>query len=79
MRRKSRMLVEGIRTISHQMGCAVVAEGVETAEQWDILQAMDIEFAQGYLLSRPLPLEALLEKLDDFAPSQAPGRRAAAL
>src|SRR5690606_21392181 len=30
VRRKSRMLVEGIRTISHQMGCAVVAEGIET-------------------------------------------------
>ena len=78
VRRKSRMLVEGIRTISHQMGCAVVAEGVETAEQWDILQAMNIEFAQGYLLSRPLPLDALLEKLDDFAMPQAPERRAAA-
>lgn len=75
VRRKSRMLVEGIRTISHQMGCAVVAEGIETAEQWDILQAMNIEFGQGYLLSRPLPLDALLEKLDEFV---TPERRAAA-
>ncbi|WP_370643559.1 putative bifunctional diguanylate cyclase/phosphodiesterase [Shinella sp. NM-101] len=75
VRRKSRMLVEGIRTISHQMGCAVVAEGIETAEQWDILQAMDVEFGQGYLLSRPLPLEALLEKLGEF---EVPERRAAA-
>jgi diguanylate cyclase (GGDEF)-like protein len=75
VRRKSRMLVEGIRTISHQMGCAVVAEGIETAEQWDILQAMNIEFGQGYLLSRPLPLDALLEKLDEFV---MPERRAAA-
>ena len=78
VRRKSRMLVEGIRTISHQMGCAVVAEGVETAEQWDILQAMNIEFGQGYLLSRPLPLDALLEKLDEFAVPEAPVLRAAA-
>lgn len=78
VRRKSRMLVEGIRTISHQMGCAVVAEGIETTEQWDILQAMDIEFGQGYLLSRPLPLAALLEKLDDFAMPDVSGRRVAA-
>ncbi|MGD9477677.1 EAL domain-containing protein [Shinella sp. G-2] len=78
VRRKSRMLVEGIRTISHQMGCAVVAEGIETSEQWDILQAMNIEFGQGYLLSRPLPLDALLEKLDEFAMPDMPARRAAA-
>ena len=78
VRRKSRMLIEGIRTISHQMGCAVVAEGIETTEQWDILQSMDIEFGQGYLLSRPLPLDALLEKLDDFAKPDAPERRAMA-
>ncbi|WP_409530397.1 EAL domain-containing protein [Shinella sp.] len=78
VRRKSRMLVEGIRTISHQMGCAVVAEGIETTEQWDILQSMNIEFGQGYLLSRPLPLDALLEKLDEFAMPDVPERRAMA-
>ncbi len=78
VRRKSRMLVEGIRTISHQMGCAVVAEGIETEEQWDILQAMNIEFGQGYLLSRPLPLDALLKKLDEFTMPAVPERRAAA-
>ena len=70
MRNKSRMLVEGIRTISHQMGCAVVAEGIETAEQWEILRDMDIEFGQGYLFSRPLPLAALMERLEDFAPAR---------
>ena len=78
VRRKSRMLVEGIRTISHQMGCAVVAEGIETQEQWDILQSMNIEFGQGYLLSRPLPLDALLEKLNEFAMPDVPERRAVA-
>ena len=78
VRRKSRMLVEGIRTISHQMGCAVVAEGIETAEQWDILQAMDVEFGQGYLMSRPLPLDVLLEKLDEIRAAGAVERRAMA-
>ena len=78
VRRKSRMLVEGIRTISHQMGCAVVAEGIETEEQWAILQDMRIEFGQGYLLSKPLPLDALLEKLDEFTMPEQAGRRAVA-
>jgi EAL domain-containing protein (putative c-di-GMP-specific phosphodiesterase class I) len=39
---------------------------------------MDIEFGQGYLLSRPLPLDALLEKLDEFAKPDVPERRAMA-
>ena len=78
VRRKSRMLVEGIRTISHQMGCVVVAEGIETAEQWDILKAMNIEFGQGYLFSKPLPLDALVDTLDEFAISDPPAHRVAA-
>ena len=75
--RKSRMLVEGIRTISHQMGCAVVAEGVETDEQWDMLCRMGLDFGQGYLFSKPLPLEALLEKLEDVSASAAPSLKVA--
>lgn len=54
-RHKSRMLVEGIKTISHQMGCIVVAEGVETEEQRDKLQAIGVDAGQGYLFSRPVP------------------------
>jgi diguanylate cyclase (GGDEF)-like protein/PAS domain S-box-containing protein len=70
--RKSRMLIEGIRTISHQMGCAVVAEGIETDEQWDILCRMGLDFGQGYLFSRPLPLDDLIDKLDELAASTSP-------
>jgi diguanylate cyclase (GGDEF)-like protein/PAS domain S-box-containing protein len=54
-RRKSRMLVEGINTISHQMGCVVVAEGVETQQQRDELQAIGVDAGQGYLFGRPVP------------------------
>jgi EAL domain-containing protein (putative c-di-GMP-specific phosphodiesterase class I) len=32
-----------------------VAEGVESAEAWDMLKEFGCEEAQGYLLSRPLP------------------------
>jgi diguanylate cyclase (GGDEF)-like protein/PAS domain S-box-containing protein len=54
-RRKSRMLVEGITTISHQMGCVVVAEGIETIDQHEALQTIGIDAGQGYLFSRPVP------------------------
>jgi EAL domain-containing protein (putative c-di-GMP-specific phosphodiesterase class I) len=61
-RKKSRMLVEGINTISHQMNCLVVAEGVEKAEQRDILADMGVDAGQGYLFSRPVPLSGIIEK-----------------
>ena len=61
-RKKSRMLVEGITTISHQMNCLVVAEGVEKAEQRDILTDMGVDAGQGYLFSRPVPIADIIEK-----------------
>jgi diguanylate cyclase (GGDEF)-like protein/PAS domain S-box-containing protein len=61
-REKSRMLVEGIKTISHQMNCLVVAEGIEKPEQRDILAAMGVDAGQGYLFSRPLPGNEIIEK-----------------
>jgi len=54
-----RSLVEAIVVMSHKLGMEVVAEGVETAEQRDILLATGCRLMQGYLFSRPQPGEAL--------------------
>ncbi len=40
--------------MAHALDIAVVAEGVETVEQLQLLQAMNCDLAQGYLFSRPL-------------------------
>lgn len=58
--RKSRMLIEGITTISHQMQCKVVAEGVETAQQRQQLLQIGVDYAQGYHFSRPREINDLL-------------------
>lgn len=60
VRRKSRMLVKGIKTISHQMGYTVVAEGIETHEQWGQLKKMGLDSGQGYLFSRPQHIDDLM-------------------
>ncbi len=64
VRRKSRMLIKGIRTISHQMGCTVVAEGIETTEQWELLRKLGIDYGQGYLFSKPMPIDNMLTMLE---------------
>lgn len=52
---KSKMLVSALIKICHQIGIKVVAEGVETQKQLQILQQMDCDVAQGYLFSMPIP------------------------
>jgi diguanylate cyclase (GGDEF)-like protein len=53
-------LVETIITIGAQMGCEVIAEGVETEEQKNWLIEHNCRFMQGYLFAKPAPLNALL-------------------
>lgn len=48
-------LCAGIIALAHKLGLLVVAEGVETIEQQQILAAMDCDIFQGYLFSKPLP------------------------
>ncbi len=60
---KNKMLIEGISAISHKMNCKVVAEGVETEEQRTLLRHMGIDFAQGYLFSRPREISDLVSAL----------------
>lgn len=52
-------LVKAIITLSHSLGFDVVAEGVETQEQFDFLKSCNCNIAQGYLLHRPLDPEAI--------------------
>ncbi len=41
--------------LARDIGLRVVAEGVETQEMWDFMKWADVDEAQGFLLSRPLP------------------------
>ena len=43
--------------LAQTLGLEVVAEGVETREQWDVLVRTGCHYGQGYLFSRPLPLD----------------------
>ena len=58
-----REIVEGIIRLSHRIGVDVVAEGVETLEQFHLLKEMGCTYIQGYLISKPLSVSSLIERL----------------
>ena len=44
--------------LAHDLGLAVVAEGIEDEATWDYLAGLGCDVAQGYFISRPLPVAA---------------------
>jgi diguanylate cyclase (GGDEF)-like protein len=56
-------ILECVIALSNRLGKTVVVEGVETSDQLAYLQSLDCEFAQGVLLSRPLPAEQATDAL----------------
>ena len=56
-------IVEASISLAHKLGLEVIAEGVETAEQFEFMRTHDCDLVQGYYLSRPLPRFELMELL----------------
>lgn len=48
-------------SLSHALGKKVVAEGVETEQELEFLKHIHCDTAQGYLFSKPLPVDDILE------------------
>lgn len=46
-------------SLGHQLGLSVIAEGVETAQQMDLLRDMGCDAVQGYFVGRPMPAAAV--------------------
>lgn len=68
---RRRKLVSGVLELARLLGLEVIAEGIETAELSDQLQAMDCGLGQGYYFSPPLRPERLLE-LPSLLPAAPP-------
>ncbi len=56
-------MVEAIIKLAHTLGLRTIAEGIETDEQDVTLRRLGSDAGQGYHLCRPLPAEALLDRL----------------
>jgi EAL domain-containing protein (putative c-di-GMP-specific phosphodiesterase class I) len=64
-------LVKAIVEVAHSRNLRVIAEGVENREQLKQLSVNRCDEAQGFLISRPLPEDAMTELLKRFARKKA--------
>src|SRR3989344_1089097 len=56
-------IIRAIVAMARSLGLKIIAEGVETSEQLEFLQGLGCHLYQGYLHSRPLPVEELQKLL----------------
>ncbi|WP_431204674.1 bifunctional diguanylate cyclase/phosphodiesterase [Bradyrhizobium betae] len=56
---RSSAIISSIVTLARGLDMSVTAEGVETAEEFERLTALGVDFAQGYLFGRPQPVDQI--------------------
>jgi EAL domain-containing protein (putative c-di-GMP-specific phosphodiesterase class I) len=55
-------LVRAIVTMAHHLGLKVVAEGVETEQQWQQVLNAACDYVQGYIVSKPMTKDAFYQR-----------------
>jgi diguanylate cyclase (GGDEF)-like protein/PAS domain S-box-containing protein len=69
------LIVEAVISLAHSLGLEVTGEGVQSAEQLEILRGMGCDLAQGYHLTRPLASEEVEQLLADLSTEPRQDRR----
>jgi len=62
---KAKALINAIISMSHALGLKVVAEGIETEQQFEQLKRFDCDYAQGYFFSKPLCAKEMTKLLEE--------------
>ncbi|MGY8526176.1 diguanylate cyclase [Paracidovorax citrulli] len=57
-----REIVSSINDIGHRLGILTVAESVEDEQTLQVLRTIGVDYAQGYAIGRPMPLEDFLDQ-----------------
>lgn len=64
------LIVRSTIDLAHSLGLKVTAEGVETANAFQLLAAMGCDSVQGYLIAKPMPFNELLSFLNEDRDSE---------
>jgi EAL domain-containing protein (putative c-di-GMP-specific phosphodiesterase class I) len=61
--RRGRAITKALIALAHELALHVIAEGVERESQLSALADLDCDAIQGFVLSRPMPLEELMRRI----------------
>jgi EAL domain-containing protein (putative c-di-GMP-specific phosphodiesterase class I) len=61
---KTLSITKGIALMSHEIGLSIIAEGIEEDGQFQTMRDMGCQYGQGYLFSKPVPLEEVFELIE---------------
>ena len=61
-------ILEGLHHIASKIGCQLIAEGVETIKQGEMLIEIGYEQAQGFAIAKPMPAEDIPDWLNTWTP-----------
>lgn len=62
---KGKLILEQVVTMANKLGLGLLAEGVETREQVEVLRKIGCDLVQGYYYAKPMPAEALFEQFKE--------------
>lgn len=60
---KAQKLVAGVASLAHELGYTIVAEGIETQQQLDMLARLGCEYGQGYLIGKPQGKDEVMRQI----------------
>jgi EAL domain-containing protein (putative c-di-GMP-specific phosphodiesterase class I)/CheY-like chemotaxis protein len=63
-----RVMLESSMQMAEKLGLQVVAEGVETRRDWNLLAELGCHKAQGYYIAKPMPAAEFLDWIDEWPP-----------
>jgi diguanylate cyclase (GGDEF)-like protein len=58
----SRFFISSLCSVAHSIDIMVIAEGVETEQQWQILRELNVDAIQGYIVDRPRSIREMVRK-----------------
>ena len=64
---RSEKIVRSVINLANELGMPVIAEGVETEEDLEMLKRVGCQIVQGYYFSKPLSVEAYEEFLKGYS------------
>jgi EAL domain-containing protein (putative c-di-GMP-specific phosphodiesterase class I) len=59
------MLVSAVG-LGKNFGLTIVAEGVETQDEWDLIEELGVDVVQGYFVAKPMPGAEIAEWIKNY-------------